>query len=191
MSNPVYSMEEFKDYMASEGVVIPPEREPAVQGDLDAAYSSLVTWLNRDLVDTRYVDERVVLKGALNRIRPKRRPVKVIESIRYDYLTGWRDTSVANTWDTMYIEGPRVLFVTYVTDASEVEPYMEQIRAAVRDYAAKNFLTALAVKQGVITSYSVEGTSITYGSTQGEQRIGVFPANAVSNLGSLKVRRMV
>jgi hypothetical protein len=144
---------------------------------------TLALWLNRDLSPTRYTEEHVI--NANGMLMPYHGPVRAVETIGVDGETP--TTAYNDDWDTTrFVPGSRVV-VTYIA-GDDMRP---TIAAVVIDAVAGAILAGPQVATGAISSYSVEGTSITYGTAAGgggAGAVGRVPVASLRGIGRLRRR---
>jgi len=141
--------------------------------------AQLSLWLNRDLVPTRHVNEQHVANDLLgiNRLEFNHGPVTAVESVTY---SGQDPTTTYNDW-LLAIMPMGSYTVTYVS--GDPVPN-EAVKGVLIQAVAGAVLSGAAAATGAIKSYSVEGSSITYGEPGAVAgSVGRF---AVADLTSIK-----
>jgi hypothetical protein len=146
----------------------------------------LETWLNRDLTVKVRTERQTI--GTDRRLIPHHGPVQAIVSLVAD---GYDVTEAyADTWVDWRPDQGTVVEFTYHSGDAVVNP------AAV--YVVRNAVVAAvtagpSIAAGTMTSYSVEGTSITYGSSvTGDGGPGSAGRFSVASLNSVRrLRRPV
>jgi hypothetical protein len=146
----------------------------------------LETWLNRDLTVRTRTERHTI--GSDRRLIPHHGPVQAVTSLIQD---GYDVTEAyADAWVDWRPDAGAVVDVTYHSGDAVVNP------AAV--YVVRNAVVAAVtagprIAAGTMTSYSVEGTSITYGSAvTGDGGNGAAGRFSVASLNAVRrLRRPV
>ena len=144
----------------------------------------LTLWLRRDLVPTTYTDE-THWADAMGRVHLNHGPVRSITSITVDGST--------YDYDPLYLTPQNMIFmpisevkVTYESGDDVVHP---AIQGVITESVARSILAGSSVSTGAIASYSVEGTSITYGPVATSPgSVGRVPVSELSAIKRLKRR---
>lgn len=156
-----------------------------VQLDLDALYSTIEDWSFQKLVSTTVTDEPHVIFHYSQKVVPFY-PARSITGAKVGSSTATLDTSIDQDYldQGWFREGTR-LWLTYVTEDAYVTPYHPALKRVMIDAVLNGILQHDVVRYGVISSYSVEGTSITFNN-------GRDPSSVVGSLASVaRLRRRV
>lgn len=142
--------------------------------------------LNRTLVQRTFTNEKHVISQD-RRLWPFHGPVQSVTGIRFGAEDAALSTGYNDTWAETEFTPGEALYVTYVAGEAAPDP---QIQGVVADAVAGALLAGPAVATGAISSYSVEGTSISYG--PGVSGGGAAGRLTVADLGALRpLKRLV
>lgn len=161
------------------------------QLDIDSVTEIIEGWLNRKLVDTTILDERHVGTADGEQIKFTWRPVSVMLGIRWDVDSNPLYTGYNDLYDEPIIARGQVYYVSYITDSSRVDEYENTIKRIITNVAINGVLKSDPVRYGVVNSYSVEGTSISYngrGSITDPNEVGPIAGTDLSSLSRLRNR---
>lgn len=119
-------------------------------------------------------------------IRFNYKPVTALISVsNQDYSLTTEDVQFWRTGSTIWLPWSRFPWtITYVAGDDPVAP---NIKGVIVETLARSFLVSPQVDLGIITSYSVEGTSISYGPAVTGQQFGYRSGNPQTPVGRFKV----
>lgn len=190
MTNPLVTPGMVQEYWGKPFTAL---QQLRVEADLDALYATLTGWLGKKLVETTITDERHVGIDEFEEVRFSWTPIKSMTGIKFesasnDLVTVYND----NYMDPIIARG-QVYFVTYVTDAAEVTEALPLIKnIMILSVIGGSLAVPDAVKYAGVSSYSVEGTSISYRGANNQQngQVGKIAVADLSALGYLRKRVM-
>ena len=157
--------------------------------DLGALIETVSNWLSYKLVETTITDERHYVAFQLEPIRTKWRPVKSYAGIKLQRTTNPMITTYNEAPEDLSLARGEIYFVTYTTDASETADYADTLKRIFANAIIGSTLKADVVRYGVLNSYSIEGTSISYNTgTTDADSVGSIPGTDLRSIGTLRRR---
>lgn len=176
------------------GRTFTPQETARVQMDLDAVTESLESWCRRKFVPTFIPNERHQMSGVPLFLHWGE-PVGEVD-VRYGTTTGDLYTYDAEEFNSSMVlrylgyGGGNVVYVSYYVDVSRVQHFLAALKSVIIDAVLFKALAPEAVRYGILTSYSVEGLSVSYGS--GSNDSGTVGGVSTVNLTSIaQLRRNV
>lgn len=163
--------------------------------DIAAIYECIENWLNFKLVNTVITDERHYGVSEVESMRFNWKPVKSVQGVRFGTVDADLYTTYNDDWQYQIIPRETVYFVSYTTDASAALKYASTIERIVVNATIHPLLMPDVIRYNVISSYTVEGTSISYnnagGGTPDNAAIGPIPGTDLTSIGRLRRRVIV
>ena len=176
------------------GRTFTPQETARVQMDIDAVTESLESWCRRKFVPTFIPNERHQMSGVPLFLHWGE-PVGEVD-VRYGTTTGDLYTYDAEGFNSSMVlrylgyGGGNVVYVSYYVDVSRVQHFLAALKSVIIDAVLFKALAPEAVRYGILTSYSVEGLSVSYGS--GSNDSGAVGGVSTVNLTSIaQLRRNV
>lgn len=185
----------------------PTERTRALI-DIETCISQLESWARRKFESVTIYNERHIVSGEPGALFLRWGEPTGNVLVRYGSVSAQPLTYTADTWgnaihsglNSYYGHGNLNAYITYVVDTTLVDQFASSIKQVVMNSVIKSLLLPDVIRFGAITSYSVEGLSVHYGSEMGadegrtigerEQGSGRFSNSDLAPLAPLK-RRMV
>ena len=164
------------------------------QLDIDAVYECLSGWMRRKLVETAIVDERHIGVAEFEELRFDWRPVKSVQGVRWSSVTSDLVTVYNDFWHELIVPRDAVYYISYTTKADDIAAYAATIERIVANAVIHPLLMADTVRYNVISSYTVEGLSISYnnqGQNTGQANstdFGPIPGTDLTGLARLRSR---
>ena len=162
-----------------------------VQMDIDAVTESLEGWCRRKFVSTVISNERHQITGSrlflhwgdpLGSVTVRYGSPDAVAYV-YDSLDFG---DLINLYSLSY-GGVRTAYLTYTVDASIVEHFRNALKSVIVDAVLFKAMSPAAVRYNVITSYSVEGLSVSYGNPNGQSgSIGGVTLVSLSSISALR-----
>ena len=161
-----------------------------VTADLAAVQATIEQWANVKLESTVIVDEYHRLVYDTDRVVPNY-PALSIQGIKLYDKTATLDTTYNTYLEDVYFGVPAVVYLSYTTDPAATDQFVPIVKQMMIRAVINGLLKPDVVKFGVISGYSVEGTSITYSNGAATQG-GMFGTIPVAGLTPLqRMRRLV
>lgn len=176
------------------GRTFTPQQVARVQMDIDAVTESLESWCRRKFVPTFIPNEKHNLTGTPLFLHWGE-PIGEVD-VRYGTTTGdlytydAEEFRAAMTLHYFGYGGAGTAYVSYYVDVSLVQHFLSALKSVIIDAVLFKALAPEAVRYGILTSYSVEGLSVSYGS--GSNDSGAVGGVSTVNLTSIaQLRRSV
>lgn len=135
-----------------------------VQLDIDAVTEALQGWLKRKLTDTTITDERHVGVSEIEDFRFDWRPVSAMLGVKWGTATATLETTYNDYYHELLVPRDQVYYISYI--AKGLTGYTNTIDRIIINAVMHELLKPDVIRYNVVSSYSVEGLSITY-NTQG------------------------
>lgn len=178
------------DVTAQMGRALTEAETARVQSDLDAIQATIEQWANVKLESVPIVDEYHRLLYDTDRIVPNY-PALSIQGIKLYDKSATLDTTYNTYLDDAYFGVPTVVYLSYTTDDGPIQPFLPIVKNLMIHAVINGLLKPDVVKFGVISGYSVEGTTINYSSGTPTPS-GTFGSIPVADLAPLqRMRRLV
>lgn len=184
MSNPLVGL---ADVEALLDTALSDTQQARVCLALDAMYATLEGDFNRVFVPRTITDEyHRVANEWEGPIEPFYGPVNEIYYFRSDEITSASSNDGVNDWSSVYFYAGQQVWITYNAGGPVDAEWMPALRAVVLNAVVRSIIQGPQVAYGVIGSYSVEGTTVTYTDVNAQGNLGPMTVADLSSISFLR-----
>lgn len=152
---------------------------------LDSMYSFIENYLHKKLQPTAIVDEEHFIPGEFDKVYPFWAPLRQINYVRFGDVTSASTTAYNSSLMDETFPGYTVIYISYEAGYSVAAPELEIVKNAMTDAALRELYQGTGIYTG-LTSYSVEGTSVSYSSSKSPNDMGPFTDVELKQLAVLR-----